>query len=407
MPESLSGLIERVTFFNEDMGFGVFKVKAKGHRDLVTVVGSLPSVSAGEWLTAQGRWVQDREYGQQFRAEMLTSTPPTTKEGIEKYLGSGMVKGIGPVCAKKLVDKFGEGVFDIIEKASARLEDVDGIGPKRRKRIKGSWDEQKVIRDIMIFLHSNGVSTSRAVRIYKTYGEDAIEKVRSDPYRLAADIQGIGFKTADQVAQKIGIPVDSLIRACAGLSHVLIEATGNGHCALPVEILKDGAIKLLQVEDKIVTKALERTLASNHLVKETINAQEMIFLPHLKRAEEIIAARIRSLVGSPPAFPVIDFEKAVVWCQKKTGNELAPSQREHPQAGPVEPGLGHHRRSRCGQDDTCQRYHADLAGQKSAVLALCAHGPSRQTTFRCDRRRGQNDPPPARSPVCYGPIRSK
>jgi hypothetical protein len=178
--ESLSGLIERVTFFNEDSGFGVLKVKAKGHRDLVTVVGSLPSVSAGEWLTAQGRWVQGREYGQQFRAEMLTSTPPTTKEGIEKYLGSGMVKGIGPVCAKKLVDKFGEGVFDIIEKASARLEDVDGIGPKRRKRIKGSWDEQKVIRDIMVFLHSNGVSTSRAVRIHKTYGEDAIEKVRSD-----------------------------------------------------------------------------------------------------------------------------------------------------------------------------------------------------------------------------------
>jgi exodeoxyribonuclease V alpha subunit len=318
MPENLSGLIERVTFFDEDRGFGVLKVKAKGHRDLVTVVGSLPSVSAGEWLTAQGRWVQDREYGQQFRAEVLTSTPPTTKEGIEKYLGSGMVKGIGPVCAKKLVDKFGEGVFDIIEKASARLEDVDG---------KGSWDEQKVIRDIMVFLHSNGVSTSRAVRIYKTYGEDAIEKVRSDPYRLAADIQGIGFKTADQIAQKIGIPVDSLIRACAGLSHVLIEATGNGHCALPLEMLKEGAVKLLQVEDKIVTDALERTLASNHLVKETINRQEMIFLPHLKRAEEIIAARIRSLVGSPSAFPVIDFEKAVVWCQKKTGNELAPSQR--------------------------------------------------------------------------------
>ncbi len=184
LQESLSGLIERVTFFNEDSGFGVLKVKAKGHRDLVTVVGSLPSVSAWEWLTAQGRWVQDREYGQQFRAEMLTSTPPTTKEGIEIYLGSGMVRGIGPVCAKKLVDKFGAGVLEIIEKASARLEDVDGIGPKRRKRIKEAWDEQKVIRDIMVFLHSKGVSTSRAVRIYKTYGEDAIEKVRSDPYRL-------------------------------------------------------------------------------------------------------------------------------------------------------------------------------------------------------------------------------
>ena len=328
MPESLSGLIERVTYSNEDSGFSVLKVKAKGHRDLVTVVGSLPSVSAGEWLTAQGRWVQDREFGLQFRAEMLTSTPPTTKEGIEKYLGSGMVKGIGPVYAKKLVDKFGEGVFDVIEKESARLEDVDGIGPKRRKRIKEAWEEQKVIRDIMLFLHSNGVSTSRAVRIYKTYGEDAIEKVRSDPYRLAKDIHGIGFKTADQIAQKMGVPVDSLIRACAGLNHVLIEATGDGHCALPVELLKDEAGKLLLVEDKIVTEALERTLASNDLVKETINGQELIFLPHLKRAEEIIAGRIRSLAGSPSAFPAIDFEKAVVWCQQKTGKVLAPSQRD-------------------------------------------------------------------------------
>jgi len=328
LPESLSGLIERVTYSNEDSGFSVLKVKAKGHRDLVTVVGSLPSVSAGEWLTAQGRWVQDREFGLQFRAEMLTSTPPTTKEGIEKYLGSGMVKGIGPVYAKKLVDKFGEGVFDVIEKESARLEDVDGIGPKRRKRIKEAWEEQKVIRDIMLFLHSNGVSTSRAVRIYKTYGEDAIEKVRSDPYRLAKDIHGIGFKTADQIAQKMGVPVDSLIRACAGLSHVLIEATGDGHCALPVELLKDEAGKLLLVEDKIVTEALERTLASNDLVKETIKGQELIFLPHLKRAEEIIAGRIRSLAGSPSAFPAIDFEKAVVWCQQKTGKVLAPSQRD-------------------------------------------------------------------------------
>jgi exodeoxyribonuclease V alpha subunit len=166
------------------------------------------------------------------------------------------------------------------------------------------------------------------VRIYKTYGEDAIEKVRGDPYRLAKDIHGIGFKTADQIAQKMGVPVDSLIRACAGLSHVLIEATGDGHCALPVELLKDEAGKLLLVEDKIVTEALERTLASNDLVKETIKGQELIFLPHLKRAEEIIAGRIRSLAGSPSAFPAIDFEKAVVWCQQKTGKVLAPSQRD-------------------------------------------------------------------------------
>ena len=234
--ESLSGLIERVTFFNEENGWAVLKVKTKGHRDLVAVVGSLASVSAGEWVTAEGRWVQDKEFGLQFRADILNSTAPTTREGIEKYLGSGMVKGIGPVYAKKLVATFGEQIFDIIEQESARLEDIAGIGPKRRQRIKEAWAEQKVIRKIMVFLHSNGVSTSRAVRIYKTYGEGAIEKVQTDPYVLARDIHGIGFKTADQIAQKIGIPHDSILRACAGLSHVLLEATGQGHCALPVEI---------------------------------------------------------------------------------------------------------------------------------------------------------------------------
>ena len=247
----------------------MLKVKAKGHRDQVTVIGSLPSVSAGEWVTAEGRWIQDREFGLQFKAEMLNSTAPTTKEGIEKYLGSGMVKGIGPIYAKKLVAKFGEQIFDIIETQSARLEDVDGIGPKRRKRIKDAWAEQKVIREIMVFLHSQGVSTSRAVRIYKTYGEDAVDKVQANPYALAKDIHGIGFKTADQIAQKIGIPHDSLIRACAGLSHVLLEATGNGHCALPLEFLKDEAGKLLLVDEKIVTAALEKTLADGDLVTET------------------------------------------------------------------------------------------------------------------------------------------
>lgn len=327
-PESLSGLIERVTFWNEENGFGVLKVKAKGHRDLVTVVGSLPSVSPGEWLTAQGRWVQDREFGLQFRADILNSTAPTTREGIEKYLGSGMVKGIGPIYAKKLVDKFGERIFEIIETQSARLEELDGIGPKRRKRIKDAWAEQKVIRKIMVFLHSQGVSTSRAVRIYKTYGEDAVEKVQANPYALAKDIHGIGFKTADQIAQKIGIPHDSILRACAGLSHVLLEATGNGHCAQPLEFLRDEAGKLLLVDEKTIAAALERTLTDGDLVTETINDQELAFLPSLKRAEEGIAARIKSLCALPVAYPPIDFEKAVEWCQAKTRKEFAPSQRE-------------------------------------------------------------------------------
>ena len=325
--ESLSGLIERVTFFNEETGFAVLKVKVKGQREPITVVGSLPSVTPGEWLTAQGHWVQDREFGQQFRAEMLQSAAPTTREGIEKYLGSGMVKGIGPVYAQKLVGQFGERIFDIIETQSARLEEVDGIGPKRRKQIKEAWAEQKVIREIMVFLHSHGVSTSRAVRIYKTYGADAIEQVRADPYRLAKDIHGIGFKTADQIAQNVGVPTDSLLRAAAGLNHVLLEATGEGHCALPLEMLEEQAVKLLQVNPGIVTEALQRTLAGGELVREAIAGLDLVFLPRLQHAEEVIAGRMKHLCRAPSALPPIDFEKAIEWCQKKTGKELAPSQR--------------------------------------------------------------------------------
>ena len=326
--ESLSGLIERVTFFNEDTGFSVIKVKVNGQRDPVTVLGNLASVSAGEWVTAQGHWIQDREFGLQFRAEILTSTPPTSREGIEKYLGSGMVKGIGPVYAKKLVKKFGEAIFEIIETQSARMEEIEGIGPLRRKRIKQAWEEQKVIRGIMLFLHSNGVSTSRAVRIFKTYGAEAISTVQNDPYRLAKDIPNIGFKTADQIAQKIGIPVDSLLRAGAGLSHVLVEAIQAGHCALPMDQLLARAVDLLLIAKSIVVEALERTLARKDLVQESIEGQDLVFLPHLKRAEEVVAHRIGDLVRQSTTFPQIDFDKTVLWCQEISGKELAPSQRE-------------------------------------------------------------------------------
>ena len=326
--EALTGLIERVTFFNEDTGFAVLKVKAKGQRELVTVVGSLPAVSPGEWLNAEGQWIRDRQFGLQFRADHLTSTPPTTAEGIEKYLGGGMVKGIGPVYAKKMVEKFGPGIFEIIDAYSARLEEIEGIGPKRRRGIKAAWAEQKIVRDIMVFLHSHGVSTSRAVRIYKTYGQDAIEKVRANPYTLARDIQGIGFKSADLIGQKLGIPFDSQVRALAGLEHVLHEATSQGHCGLPFEELKEAATKLLLVEAKVIIPALERLLTTGEAVLDRIQGQELIFLPHLKRAEEGIAERLKRLCNTPPGYPSLDLAKALPWCQERTGKELAPSQQE-------------------------------------------------------------------------------
>ena len=326
--DGLAGLIERVTFHNEETGFAVLRVKVKGRRELATVVGSLATVSAGEWITAQGRWVRDSEHGLQLNATFLECTPPTSREGIEKYLGSGMIKGIGPVYAKKMVEKFGEEVLTVIEKSSAQLEEISGIGPERRRRIKEAWKEQRAIREIMVFLHSNGVSTSRAVRIFKTYGEQAIETVRANPYALAKDISGIGFKTADQIAEKIGIPKDSIIRARAGISHCLLEATNSGHCALPKEMLLDAAKGLLLVDEALIREALDRLIVNRELVEEQIGEHALVFLPALRATEIGIAAKIHAMCSMPSTHPVIDIGKAIEWCEKKTGTELAASQKE-------------------------------------------------------------------------------
>jgi len=324
----LTGLIERVTFFSEESGFCVLQVKAEGHRDLVTVIGSAPTVSAGEWLTAEGDWVIDKEHGRQLKAFHLRTMPPNTREGMEKYLGSGMVKGIGPVYAKKLIERFGEELFEVIEKTPNSLEQVEGIGPKRKLKIAQAWSDQRAIRDIMLFLHAHGVGTSRAVRIHKMYGAEAIEKVRKNPYVLAEDIPGIGFKTSDEVAQKLGIPRDSVYRACAGLRHVLLEATQDGHCALPGAGLLAKAVQLLEIAEPVVEHALSQMVTKGDFVFERIGTEDLVFLPHLARAEREIAQRIVQLSRSIPAFPAVDFDRAVVWCEERTGKHLAASQRE-------------------------------------------------------------------------------
>ena len=326
--DKLSGLIERVTYFNEETGFAVLRVKASGHRDLVTVIGSLPSASAGEWLTAEGMWVRDKEHGLQLKAMALKTVPPTTPEGIERYLGSGMVKGIGPIFAKRMVERFGAEILSVIDYRSGELEMVDGIGPKRRIRIKQAWEEGKRVREIMLFLHSHGVSTSKAVRIYKTYGDQAIGKVKNNPYVLAKDIYGIGFKTADQIAQNVGIPKDSFNRASAGIDHVLLEATTEGHCALPAVQLTASAVKLLEVGEQTVEHALSQMITSGSLLLEAIRGESLVFLPHLRKAEEGIAAKIRALAEAQSAYPPIAFAKAVQWCEAKTGKTLAPSQKD-------------------------------------------------------------------------------
>ncbi|GAA3673649.1 SF1B family DNA helicase RecD2 [Acetobacter lovaniensis] len=326
--EALAGLVERVTFHNAENGFCVLRVKVRGQRDLVTVVGHAAMISAGEFVQMSGRWFNDHTHGLQFKAEFLRASPPTTVEGIERYLGSGMIRGIGPVYAKKLVKAFGEAVFDLIEQEPGRLREVTGIGPKRAERIVGGWADQKVIREIMLFLHSNGVGTSRAVRIFKTYGQDAVQLISENPYRLAKDIRGIGFKTADQIARKMGIAPDAMIRVRAGISYALGEAMDEGHCGLPVGELLTSTAELLEVAAPLIETALTLELEAGDVIADSVGETGCIFLAGLYRAEQSVAERLHACAVGRPPWPEIDAEKAMTWVERKTGLALAPSQQE-------------------------------------------------------------------------------
>jgi exodeoxyribonuclease V alpha subunit len=324
--EVLAGLVERVTFHNAENGFCVLRAKARGHRDLVTVVGHSATISAGEWITASGEWVNDRTHGQQFKARFLRTSAPTSTEGIEKYLSSGMIRGIGPVYAKKLVRVFGEKVFDVIETQPDRLREIDGIGPVRAERIVAAWAEQKVVREIMVFLHSHGVGTARAVRIFKTYGTDAVQVMSENPYRLARDIRGIGFKTADAIAMKLGIEKTALIRIRAGISYALTEAMDDGHCGLPTDELMPLAEGLLEVPIELVRTAIDLELADGTVVADSVGETPCVFLTGLHRAERTIAERFMRLANGELPWPWIDPEKALPWVADRLGLTFAESQ---------------------------------------------------------------------------------
>ena len=325
--EVFAGLVERVTFHNAENGFCVLRIKARGHRDLITVVAHAATIAAGEWITASGEWTNDRTHGQQFRARFLKTSTPTSIEGIEKYLGSGMIRGIGPVYAKKLVKAFGEKVFDMIEAEPERLREVTGIGPVRAKRITDAWAEQKVVREIMVFLHEHGVGTARAVRIYKTYGSDAVQVMTENAYRLARDIRGIGFKTADAIAMRLGIEKTAMIRVRAGISYALTEAMDEGHCGLPTDDLVPLAEDLLEVARELIRAAVDLELADGTVIADKVGDTPCVFLSGLYRAEKAIGERLARLADGPLPWPRINSEKALPWVEQRSGLELAESQR--------------------------------------------------------------------------------
>ena len=377
--EVLAGLVERVTFHNPDNGFCVLRVKARGHRDLVTVVGHAAMVAAGEWITASGEWVNDRTHGQQFKARFIRSSAPSSIEGIERYLGSGMIRGIGPVYARKLVRAFGEEVFDVIEAEPERLREVSGIGRVRARRITDAWAEQKFVREIMVFLHNHGVGTARAVRIFKTYGADAVEVMTENPYRLARDIRGIGFKTADAIAMKLGIAKTAMVRVRAGMGYALTEAMDEGHCGLPAEELGPLAARLLDVPDEMIRTALDLELAEGTVVADTVVDTPCVFLGALYRAERAIAERLLCIAAGKLPWPRIDVEGVLPWVERKTGLSLAPSQAEAVRLALTCAASGPRRRPRGprrGSGPRSGRRRAGRGRAGSPAPCRCAASPS-------------------------------
>ncbi len=388
MSETLSGVIERVTFHNLDNGYCVLKVQAKGHRELVAVVGHLSAALAGEFIEATGEWVSDRAHGQQFQAAELRTTPPHTTAGIAKYLGSGLVKGIGPKYAQKIVDVFGDKTLDVIEQSPAFLKQVKGLGPKRIELIRNSWKQNQAVHKIMAFLQSFGIGTARAVRIYKTYGENAVEQVRSNPYRLSTDIWGVGFRTADELALKLGIPRDSPRRAEAAVRYVLQEASSKGHVGLPQDLVREQTAALTDITSEIVQKAIDDLRVQDELVLEVVKQDEsdLLYLKPLHLAECGVARGMLALRTGVHPLPQMDVAKALAWVEQKMGIEFAEAQREAVRQAITQkvlvltggPGTG---------KTTIVRAILEIFRAKSQRVALCA--PTGRAAKRLTESTGQ------------------
>ncbi|MFE9745269.1 ATP-dependent RecD-like DNA helicase [Saccharothrix saharensis] len=325
----LEAVLERITFANEETGYTVARVDPGRGGDLVTVVGSLLGAQPGESIRMRGRWGSHPQYGKQFHVDDYTTVLPATVQGIRRYLGSGLIKGIGPVLADRIVTHFGVDALDVIEHEPQRLIEVPKLGPKRTKLIAAAWEEQKAIKEVMVFLQGVGVSTSLAVRIYKQYQDKAIDVVREEPYRLANDVWGIGFRTADQIAKAVGIPHDSPQRVKAGLQFTLSEATNDGNCYLPENELIGAAIKILQVDAGLVIECLAELVAEEGVVREVMpDGEPGIYLVAFHRAEISLANQLLRLLKTDeermPAFRTVDWERAFGWL----GASLEDKQRD-------------------------------------------------------------------------------
>ena len=326
---TVEGVLERVTFSNEENAWSVVKLVVPGRADLVTAVGNLLGVQPGENLRLSGRWATDKKYGEQFRVDSYLTVKPATLVGIEKYLGSGLVRGVGKVMAERLVKHFGLQTLEVIDQQSLRLTEVEGIGPVRSERITKAWVEQRQIKDVMVFLQSYGVSTTYAIRIYKQYKDRSIAVVKNNPYRLAIDIFGIGFKSADKIAGHLGISPTSPRRAEAGVLHVLGELSDQGHVFVPRVELVASTAKILEIDPSIIEQGIVDLASEGHVVVEQLgDARQAVFLKSLHTAEAGVAGRIRMLLGNAIRPIQINVERAITWFEEQQGLQLAEEQKE-------------------------------------------------------------------------------
>ncbi|MEU3397637.1 SF1B family DNA helicase RecD2 [Streptomyces filamentosus] len=381
-PAVVEGVLERITYANEESGYTVARVDTgRGAGELLTVVGALLGAQPGESLRMEGRWGSHPQYGRQFQVDNYTTVLPATIQGIRRYLGSGLVKGIGPVFADRITTHFGLETLDILEESPGRLIEVPGLGPKRTKNITAAWEEQKAIKEVMVFLQTVGVSTSIAVRIYKQYGDDSISVVRERPYRLAADVWGIGFLTADRIAQSVGIPHDSPERVKAGLQYALSQSADQGHCFLPEERLIADSVKLLQVDTGLVIECLgELAEDPEGVVREVVPGPEgepvtAVYLIPFHRAELSLAGQLRRLLRAPedrmPAFRDVAWDKALAWLAERTGASLAPEQEQAVRLALTEKVAVLTGGPGCGKSFTV-RSVVELARAKKARVVLAA-----------------------------------
>ena len=318
-------MVERITFQNVESGFCVLRVRTK--KSTCTIVGHLPGAREGDAIRATGAWREDARYGLQFAAESIVPRRAEGRVQIETFLGSGAIRGVGPSTATLMWTHFHEKVFDVLDHEPERLRELPGIGAKRAAMIAESWRAQQSMRELLVFLADSGIGQSRAARIQKLYGADAVRLIRENPYRLAREIRGIGFTTADQLAMKLGLARDAPERIRAGVRYVLEEAALEGHCGLPATELVTRAVKLLGVADQTVVEAVSHEVAERRLARTTVDGAEAFFLARLLRAEHEVADALLRLTKEKPPWPQVNIERALQWVEKQTGLHLAASQR--------------------------------------------------------------------------------